>query len=77
MDALSLYMKLRLEIGLAIAADGKRTRSDKRSSEDHYVTVALVEHSSCNPAAALGYREEGGEFAAVEAASQPSTPAHR
>ena len=57
----------RLELGRAVAVDGKRIRGANRNGAQHYETATLVEHSTHRPVAIHGYQEEGGETAAVRA----------
>ena len=73
----------RLQLGRAIAVDGKRIRGANRNGDGHFETATLVEHATRLPMATLSFNEEGGEIAAVRAllersmsrgASSPSTP---
>ncbi len=55
----------RLEIGRAIAADGKRVRRANRTGAVHAEIATLVEHNTGIPLVGIGF--EGGEIAAVRA----------
>ena len=63
--ALVRYAAPRLEIGRAIAADGKRIRH--RTGSVHTEIATLVEHNTGIPLASIGFHDEGGEIAAVRA----------
>ena len=69
--ALAKVLKLmttpKLQIGRALAADGKRLRGANRHSTDHYETVVMAEHGSGLPVGVLGYHDKGGERAAMHA----------
>ena len=58
---LKLMTTPKLQIGRAIAADGKRLRGANRNSTDHYETVVMAEHGSGLPVGVLGYHEKGGD----------------
>ena len=57
----------RLQLGRAIAVDGKRIRGANRNGDSHFETATLVEHATGVPLATLSFNEEGGEIAAVRA----------
>ena len=57
----------RLRIGAAVASDGKRIRGANRNGADHHETATLVEHDTGLPVASLGFHDECGEIAAVQA----------
>ena len=57
----------RLQLGRAIAVDGKRIRGANRNGDGHFETATLVEHTTGLPLATLSFNEEGGEIAAVRA----------
>ena len=57
----------RLQLGRAIAVDGKRIRGANRNGDGHFETATLVEHATRLPMATLSFNEEGGEIAAVRA----------
>ncbi len=59
------YSRPRIQLGRALAADGKRIRGANRNGEDHYETVALVEHGAGAPFALMNFGDEGGERAAT------------
>ena len=61
-DALARYASPRIQIGKALAADGKRIRA---ASCEISETVALVEHGTGMPIAVGGYGDEGGEIASL------------
>ena len=67
-DALQRWAQPRLQVGRAIAIDGKRIRGANRTGEDHYETISLIEHGTGMPVSMLNYHDEGGEIAAVHAA---------
>ncbi len=57
----------RLNLGRAIAVDGKRIRGANRNGAGHHETATLVDHATRAPLASLAFNEEGGEVAAVHA----------
>ena len=59
------WSRPRIQLGRALAADGKRIRGANRNGEDHYETVALVEHGAGAPFALLNFGDDGGERAAT------------
>lgn len=61
------FSRPRLQLGRAIAVDGKRIRGANRNGEDHFETATLVEHASRLPVATLSFNDDGGEIAAVRA----------
>ncbi len=65
--ALQRFAMARLNLGRAIAVDGKRIRGANRNGADHHETATLVDHATRAPLASLAFNEEGGEVAAVHA----------
>ncbi len=61
------YSTPRLQLGAALAADGKRVRVANRNGPQHHETVTLVAHGSGLPLASLGLHDQNGEIAAVRA----------
>ncbi|MCY3770144.1 MAG: ISAs1 family transposase [Gammaproteobacteria bacterium] len=61
------YSAPRLQVGKAVAADGKRVRAANRHSADHYESITLVEHGTGQPVNSLTIHDESGEHAAVHA----------
>ncbi len=59
------YSMPRLQLGAALAADGKRVRAANRNGPQHHETVSLVAHGSGLPLASLGLHDQNGEIAAV------------
>ena len=59
------YARPRFPLARALAADGKRIRGANRTGENHYETVALVDHASGAPLSLLGFTDAGGEQAAL------------
>ena len=57
----------RVDLGAALAADGKRLRGANRNGDDYFETAALVAHDTGLPVASHGYNDENGERAAVRA----------
>ena len=59
----------RLNIGSALAADGKRLRGANRNGDGdgHFKTATLVAHDTGLPVASHGFHDENGERAAVRA----------
>ncbi len=47
----------RLQLGAALAADGKRVRAANRNGPQHHETVTLVAHGSGLPLASLGLHD--------------------
>ena len=47
------YSAPRLQVGKAVAADGKRVRAANRHSADHYESITLVEHGTGQPVNSL------------------------
>ncbi len=70
-DALQPWVQPRLQVGNAIAVDGKRGRT----GEDHYETVSLIEHGTDMPVSILNCHD--GEIAAVHAALETAPVAGR
>ena len=54
----------RLNIGSALAADGKRLRGANRNGDGHFETATLVAHDTGLPVASHGFHDESGERAA-------------
>ena len=72
----------RLELGQAIAIDGKRIRGANRHADTRYETATLIAHDTRLPVATLGFHDEGGETAAVRALARTdprrgASPHHR
>ena len=61
------YAAPRLQIGQALATDGKRIRGANRNGDSHFETATIVEHGTGVPFASLNFHDEGGEVAAVRA----------
>ena len=57
----------RLNIGSALAADGKRIRGANRNGDGHYETATLVAHDMGLPVASLGFNDKNGEQSAIRA----------
>ena len=57
----------RLNIGSALAADGKRIRGANRNGDGHYETATLVAHDTGLPVASLGFNDKNGEQSAIRA----------
>ena len=57
----------RLNIGSALAADGKRLRGANRNGDGHFETATLVAHDTALPVASHGFHDESGERAAIAA----------
>ena len=57
----------RLNIGSALAADGKRLRGANRNGDGHFETATLVAHDTGLPVASHGFHDESGERAALAA----------
>ena len=57
----------RLNIGSALAADGKRPRGANRNGDGHFETATLVAHDTALPVASHGFHDESGERAALAA----------
>ena len=57
----------RLNIGSALAADGKRLRGANRNGDGHFETATLVAHDTGLPVASHGFHDESGERAALRA----------
>ena len=49
----------RLQLGRAIAVDGKRIRGANRNGDGHFETATLVEHASRTPVATLSFNDNG------------------
>ncbi len=64
---LQRFAMARLNLGRAIAVDGKRIRGANRNGAGHHETATLVDHATRAPLASLAFNEEGGEVAAVHA----------
>ena len=62
---LNRFAAPRLPLARALAADGKRIRGANRNGDGHHETVALVDHATGAPVAALGFGDAGGERAAL------------
>ena len=57
----------RLNIGSALAADGKRLRGANRNGDAHFETATLVAHDTGLPVASHGFHDENGERSAIRA----------
>ena len=57
----------RLNIGSALAADGKRLRGANRNGDGHFETATLVAHDTALPVASHGFHDENGERSAIRA----------
>ena len=64
-DALARYATPRIQIGKALAADGKRNRRPDRRGDGYRETVALIEHGTGMLFAGGGFGDEGGEVDAL------------
>ena len=53
--ALQRFSMPRLEVGRAVALDGKRIRGANRNGEDHHETATLVDHATGAPLASLAF----------------------
>ena len=65
--ALQRFAMPRLNLGRAIAIDGKRIRGANRNGGGHHETATLVDHETGAPLASLAFNDDGGEIAAVRA----------
>ena len=61
------YAAPRLQIGQALATDGKRIRGANRNVDGHFETATIVAHGTGVPFASLNFHDEDGEVAAVRA----------
>ena len=57
----------RLDIGSALAADGKRFRSASRNGDGYFETATLVAQDTALPVASHGFHDENGERSAIRA----------
>ena len=57
----------RLNIGSALAADGKRLRGANRNGDGYFETATLVTHDATLPVASQGFHDENGERSAIRA----------
>ena len=64
---LKRYAAPRLQLGAALASDGKRIRGANRHGDPRHETATLVEHGTGMPLASLGFHDQNGERAAVRA----------
>ena len=64
-DALAAWCRERQRPEQALAGDGKRINGANRHGCDHCETAALIEHESHLPIAVRGFRDQGGELAAM------------
>ena len=66
-SVLKCWSMPRLNIGSALAADGKRLRGANRNGDGHFETATLVAHDTGLPVASPGFHDKSGERAAIAA----------
>ena len=64
-DVLAAWCRERQRPEQALAGDGKRINGANRHGRDQCETVTLIEHESHLPIAVRGFRDQGGELAAM------------